>query len=127
MYNQHHRKCVVAKGHQLTAAACQPAEGAQRFQWLQGGRLRGWASQCCVTALQKQNLSAVKLEPCREGDGRQSWECRGGGLLALAGHDLYFNYGNNVRLTVMLYSGDREWSRWLVHGTQDDVCSHTCQ
>nr|XP_021137039.1 CD209 antigen-like protein D [Columba livia] len=26
----------------------------------------------------------------------------------------------------MLYTGDREWSRWVVHGTKDDVCSRAC-
>ncbi|KAM9214383.1 uncharacterized protein RG961_012873 [Leptosomus discolor] len=126
MYNEHHGKCVVAKGQELTVTTCQAEAAAQRFQWLPGGRLRGWGSRRCVTALHGQNLSAVRLEPCRAGGTLQRWECRGGGLLALAGYNLYFNYGNNVKNTVMLYIGDREWSRWVVHGTREDVCSRAC-
>ncbi|KAM9251539.1 macrophage mannose receptor 1-like isoform 3-T3 [Cariama cristata] len=126
LYNEDHRKCIEANGQQLMAKACQPKTAAQRFQWLHGGRLRGWGSQRCVTATRGQNLALVRLEPCRD-DGRlQRWECRDGGLLALAGYDLYFNYGNNQQQTVMLYTGDREWSRWIIYGSKDDVCSHSC-
>ncbi|XP_075302077.1 macrophage mannose receptor 1-like isoform X1 [Opisthocomus hoazin] len=126
LYNEDHRKCVEAKGQHLTATACRPDAAAQRFQWLHGGRLRGWESQRCVTATRGQNLALVRLEPCRDDGTLQRWECRGGGLLALAGYDLYFNYGNNQKQTVMLYTGDREWSRWVIHGSQDDVCSRSC-
>nr|XP_009923678.1 PREDICTED: C-type lectin domain family 4 member C-like [Haliaeetus albicilla] len=27
---------------------------------------------------------------------------------------------------VMLYTGNREWSRWVIHGSKDDVCSRSC-
>ncbi|KAM6038316.1 macrophage mannose receptor 1-like [Chlamydotis macqueenii] len=126
LYNEAHRKCVEASGPWLTAAPCRPDSAAQRFQWLRGGRLRAWGGQRCVTALRGQNLSLVKLEACRADGPLQRWECRAGTLLALAGHDLYFNYGNNRQQTVMLYAGDREWSRWVVHGSQDPVCSRSC-
>lgn len=127
LYNEDHRKCVEASGQQLTATACRPEAAAQRFQWLDGGRLWVWGSQRCVTATRRQNLALVRLEPCRDDGTLQRWECRDGGLLALAGYDLYFNYGNNRQDTVMLYTGDREWSRWVVHGSKDDVCSRSCQ
>ncbi|XP_069737604.1 macrophage mannose receptor 1-like [Phaenicophaeus curvirostris] len=126
LYNENQRKCVEASGHQLTATTCQPAAVAQRFQWLPGRRLRSQRSRRCVTAARGQNLSLVRLEPCREDDVLQRWECRPGGLLALAGHQLYFNYGNNLQRAVMLYTGDKEWSRWVVHGTEADVCSYSC-
>ncbi|XP_035748493.1 macrophage mannose receptor 1-like, partial [Egretta garzetta] len=126
LYNEDHRKCVEANGQQLTATTCRPEAAAQRFQWLPGGRLRGWGSQRCVTAPRAQNLALLRLEPCREGNELQRWECRDGGLLALAGYNLYFNYGNNVQQTVMLYTGDRKWSRWVIHGSKDDVCSRAC-
>ncbi|KAM9263985.1 macrophage mannose receptor 1-like isoform 2-T2 [Morus bassanus] len=126
LYNEDHRKCVEASGRQLTAAACQPGAKAQQFRWLRGGRLQGRGSQHCVTATQGQNLSLVRLEPCRSDSMLQRWECRDGGLLALAGYNLYFNYGNNYHRTVMLYTGDREWSRWVVHGSKDDICSRSC-
>ncbi|XP_053907712.1 macrophage mannose receptor 1-like [Cuculus canorus] len=126
LYNEHHRKCVEAQGLQLTATTCRPNSMAQRFQWLPGGRLRNQQSHRCAAAAHGQNLSLVRLEPCRADNALQRWECRGGGLLALAGYDLYFNYGNNVKQTVMLYTGDREWSRWVIHGSKADVCSHSC-
>lgn len=128
LYNEAHNKCVEARGQQLTAATCRPEAAAQRFQWLPGDRLQSTAgSRSCVTAARGQNLSTVWLQPCRE-DGRlQRWECRDGALLALAGHDLYFNYGNNQKHTVMLFIGDREWSRWVAHGSKDNICSRSSQ
>ncbi|KAM6229474.1 uncharacterized protein M6G45_015677 isoform 2-T2 [Spheniscus humboldti] len=101
LYNEDHRKCVEASGQQLTATACRPEAAAQRFQWLDGGRLRVWGSQRCVTATRRQNLALVRLEPCRDDGTLQRWECRDGGLLALAGYDLYFNYGNNRQDTAV--------------------------
>ncbi|XP_074881344.1 macrophage mannose receptor 1-like isoform X1 [Buteo buteo] len=126
LYNEDHRKCVEARGQQLMVTKCQPDATAQRFQWLQGGRLRGWGSQHCITATRGQSWAVVGLEPCRDDGELQRWECRDGGLLALVGYDLYFNYGNHPQHTVMLYTGNREWSRWVVHGSKDDVCSRSC-
>lgn len=119
--------CVEARGQQLTAAPCRPEAAAQRFQWLPGKRLWNAERRRCVTAAAGRNLSVVELRPCREDGGLQRWECGDGGLLALAGMRLYFNYGNNALRTVMLYVGDREWSRWVVHGSNDDLCTRSCQ
>ncbi|XP_019467002.1 macrophage mannose receptor 1-like isoform X1 [Meleagris gallopavo] len=122
-----HNMCVEARGQQLTASPCLPEAAAQRFQWLPGMRLWNAERRRCVTAAAELNLSVVMLQPCRE-DGRlQRWECGGGGLLALAGQRLYFNYGNNVKQTVMLYVGDREWSRWVVHGSNEELCTRSCR
>ncbi|XP_054663973.1 macrophage mannose receptor 1-like isoform X2 [Grus americana] len=126
LYNEHHRKCVEASGKQLTATTCRPEAAAQQFRWLHGSQLQGSASQRCITATLGQNLAFVRLEPCQDNSSLQRWECRDGGLLALAGYDLYFNYGNNQKHTVMLYTGDREWSRWVIHGSKDNVCSRSC-
>ncbi|XP_074710851.1 macrophage mannose receptor 1-like isoform X1 [Strix uralensis] len=126
LYNEAHRLCIEASGQRLTATTCQPELAAQRFQWSPGGQLRAWESQRCVTATRGQNLALVRLEECREDGQLQRWECHAGGLLALRGYELYFNYGNNLQHTVMLYTGDREWSRWVVHGSKDNVCSLSC-
>lgn len=127
LYNRAHNMCVEARGQQLTAAPCRPEAAAQRFQWLPGKRLWNAERRRCVTAAAGRNLSVVELRPCREDGGLQRWECGDGGLLALAGMRLYFNYGNNALRTVMLYVGDREWSRWVVHGSNDDLCTRSCQ
>ncbi|XP_025001546.3 macrophage mannose receptor 1-like isoform X2 [Gallus gallus] len=126
LYNRAHNMCVEARGQQLTAAPCRPEAAAQRFQWLPGKRLWNAERRRCVTAAAGRNLSVVELRPCREDGGLQRWECGDGGLLALAGMRLYFNYGNNALRTVMLYVGDREWSRWVVHGSNDDLCTRSC-
>ncbi|KAM6307895.1 CD209 antigen-like protein C [Podargus strigoides] len=105
---------------------CRPQAAAQRFQWLRSRQLRNWGNRRCVTATSARDLALVTLEPCREDGELQRWECGAGGLLALAGHRLHFNYGNNRERAVMLYGGDREWSRWVVHGTKDDACSRSC-
>ncbi|XP_065715355.1 macrophage mannose receptor 1-like isoform X1 [Patagioenas fasciata] len=127
LYNEAQSVCVEASGQLLTASPCRPQAPSQRFRWLPGGRLQSWGTQRCVTATRSQNLALVRLEPCRDPAAPlQRWECRAGGLLALAGNELFFNYGNNRQSVVMLYAGDREWSRWVVHGTKDDVCSRAC-
>ncbi|XP_051630611.1 macrophage mannose receptor 1-like [Manacus candei] len=123
LYNEHHSRCVVAAGRLLTATQCQPGATSQRFQWLPGGRLWNSGSGLCVAATSRQNLALVRLAPCREDSRLQRWECRPGALLALAGLELHFNYGNNAQNEVMLYTGTGEWSRWVVHGTKDDLCS----
>ncbi|XP_074023215.1 C-type lectin domain family 4 member E-like [Numenius arquata] len=125
LYNEDHDMCVETRGQDLTVTTCQPQAVAQRFQWLPGGRLWGWGGRRCITATSSQNLALVKLETCREDTGLQRWECGAGGLLALAGFKLYFNYGNNRQKTVMLYSGDREWSRWVIPESKETLCSRS--
>ncbi|XP_033927995.1 uncharacterized protein [Melopsittacus undulatus] len=127
LYNEDHHKCMEANGYQLTAATCRPGAASQRFQWLQGGRLWGWQSRRCITASRGQSLALLSLEPCRDDAELQRWECRDGRLLALAGSDLYINYGHNQQHMVMLYTGNGPWSRWVVHGSKDDVCSRACR
>ncbi|XP_072216816.1 uncharacterized protein [Excalfactoria chinensis] len=126
LYNKAHNMCVEARGQQLTATTCRPQKAAQRFQWLPGQRLWNAERRSCVTASAGLNLSSVMLQPCREDGKLQGWECGAGGLLGLAGKKLYFNYGNNVKQTVMLYVGDREWSRWVVYGSQEELCARSC-
>ncbi|XP_072216920.1 macrophage mannose receptor 1-like [Excalfactoria chinensis] len=126
LYNKAHNMCVEARGQQLTATTCRPQKAAQRFQWLPGQRLWNAERRSCVTASAGLNLSSVTLQPCREDGKLQGWECGAGGLLGLAGKKLYFNYGNNVKQTVMLYVGDREWSRWVVYGSQEELCARSC-
>ncbi|XP_068779147.1 macrophage mannose receptor 1-like isoform X2 [Struthio camelus] len=127
LYNEAHAKCAEARGQRLTAAPCRPGVPEQLFQWVPGGRLRSGApAGLCVTAPRALNLVLVGLEPCGAPGTLQRWECRAGGLLALAGHELYFNYRNNKQRSVMLYVGDREWSRWVERDTGQDVCSYSC-
>ncbi|XP_067400739.1 macrophage mannose receptor 1-like [Emydura macquarii macquarii] len=130
IYSEWHKQCVnVTAGGSLTAAPCTPGAPSQRFQWLSQGRLLSVAHQQCVAVPQRLSMVAVRLEPCEVSGKLQHWECRANGLLALARENFYFNYGNNKNGLVMLYTGEGPWSRWVVYGSQEDLCSrsyHVC-
>ncbi|XP_067170827.1 macrophage mannose receptor 1-like [Apteryx mantelli] len=126
LYNKAHAKCAEARGQQLTVTACRPGAPEQRFQWAAGGRLRsGGPGGPCVAAARAAELSPVELRPCGAPGALQRWECRADGLLVLAGHELHFNYGHSKQRVVTLYSGDREWSRWVDRDTGQDICAHS--
>ncbi|TRZ06432.1 hypothetical protein HGM15179_020679 [Zosterops borbonicus] len=131
LYNQHHSGCVVPSGRALSLSRCVPASPEQRWQRLPGGLLRHRGSGRCAGAAAAAEGSLVLLEPCRDPRdpraGRQRWECGPGALLRLAGTGLHFNFGHERYGRVVLYRGQGDWSRWMVHGTQEDVCSRDCE
>ncbi|XP_044851083.1 macrophage mannose receptor 1-like isoform X2 [Mauremys mutica] len=127
IYSESHQLCVdVTAGGSLTAAPCTPGAPSQHFQWLSQGQLLSVAHQQCVAVPKRLNRMAVRLEPCKAHRELQHWECRANGLLALAKENLYFNYGNSQSHVVMLYTGDGPWSRWVVYGSHEDLCSCAC-
>ncbi|XP_074835617.1 macrophage mannose receptor 1-like [Carettochelys insculpta] len=127
IYSEAHQRCVNgAANRSLTAVPCDPGAPSQLFQWLSRGQLLHMASQQCVAVPRNQNRVSVCLEPCEAHTKLQHWECRNNGLLALAGENLYFNYGNSVKHVVMLYTGAGPWSRWVVYGSHEDLCSRFC-
>ncbi|KAM4754447.1 macrophage mannose receptor 1-like isoform 2-T3 [Cyanocitta cristata] len=126
LYNEHHSACVAASGRTLGLARCSPSSPAQRFQWLPRGRLRSRATGLCVTATASAERALVRLAACREDWRLQRWACGPGALLELEGTALHFNFGHSAEGEVMLFAGKGEWSRWLVHGTRDAVCSRAC-
>ncbi|XP_039369640.1 macrophage mannose receptor 1-like isoform X2 [Mauremys reevesii] len=127
IYSESHQLCVdVTAGGSLTAAPCTPGAPSQHFQWLSQGQLLSVAHQQCVAVPKRLNRIAVRLEPCKAHRELQHWECRANGLLALAKENLYFNYGNSQSHVVMLYTGDGPWSRWVVYGSREDLCSCAC-
>lgn len=128
IFNEVHNRCAeVRESRSLTAAPCDTNSTAQQFQWLPGGRLLNMAARRCVGAQRKASKFPVHLYPCSERSELQRWECPNDTLLALRGVDLYFNYGNNRLMLIMLYTGTGPWSRWVIHGTQDSVCSWSCE
>ncbi|XP_075758237.1 macrophage mannose receptor 1-like [Pelodiscus sinensis] len=127
IYSESHRLCVnVTASGSVTAAPCIPDAPSQHFQWLSRGQLLNVASQQCVAVPKQLSRVAVRLEPCEAHKELQHWECRANGLLALARENLYFNYGNSPNHVVMLYTGDGPWSRWVVYGSREDLCSRFC-
>ncbi|XP_041338975.1 macrophage mannose receptor 1-like isoform X2 [Pyrgilauda ruficollis] len=123
LYNQHHSGCVVAAGQWLSLAPCVPSSPSQLFQWLPGGLLRHAATGSCAEAAAESVGALVRLRPCREASRLQRWACGRGALLALAGTALHFNFGHERLKRVVLYDGAGNWSRWLAHGSDRDVCS----
>ncbi|XP_025047627.1 macrophage mannose receptor 1-like isoform X1 [Alligator sinensis] len=129
IYNKNHQLCVeVEAGESLTAATCHPPSPTKLFRWVLGGRLLHVGSGRCVGVAQSASQRAVRLEPCDAQRPQQHWVCGEGGLLGLAGvtPPLYFNYGNSIRSVVMLYTGNKEWSRWVVYDSHRDLCSRAC-
>ncbi|CAM4659609.1 unnamed protein product [Lepidochelys olivacea] len=127
IYSESHQLCVdVTAGGSLTAMPCTPGALSQHFQWLSQGQLLSVAHQQCVAVPKRLSRVAVRLEPCKAHRELQHWECRANGLLALARENLYFNYGNNQNHVVMLYSGVGPWSRWVIYGSHEDLCSCSC-
>ncbi|CAN8173875.1 unnamed protein product, partial [Coccothraustes coccothraustes] len=123
LYNQHHSGCVVAAGQWLSLAPCDPSSPSQLFQWLPGGLLRHAATGRCAAAAAEAAQALVVLRPCRAGERLQRWGCGRGALLGLAGTPLHFNFGHERQRRVLLYGGTGNWSRWLAHGSDRDVCS----
>ncbi|EMP26323.1 Macrophage mannose receptor 1 [Chelonia mydas] len=127
IYSESHQLCVdVTASGSLTAMPWSPGTLSQHFQWLSQGQLLSVAHQQCVAVPKRLSRVAVRLEPCKAHRELQHWECRANGLLALARENLYFNYGNNQNHVVMLYSGVGPWSRWVIYGSHEDLCSCSC-
>ncbi|XP_069460030.1 macrophage mannose receptor 1-like [Ambystoma mexicanum] len=128
MFNEDHEKCAEVKHFRdMTVAPCDINSTEQQFQWLSGGRLLSVATRLCVGVPNKSTRLPVRLYPCNAQSELQQWGCTNGTLLGIQGADLYFNYGNNRHMLVMLYTGTGPWSRWVIHGTHDSVCSWSCE
>ncbi|XP_025027798.1 macrophage mannose receptor 1-like [Python bivittatus] len=126
LYNEAHNACMTMKQpNNLVKASCDPGVPTQHFQRLSRGLLRHVASQLCVQAHGAKNKVAIILQPCNAQRSLQHWECHDHDLLALQGTALYFHYGHSAQKLAMLYSQSGRWSRWLIYGTQNNICS-TC-
>ncbi|KAM6471682.1 macrophage mannose receptor 1-like isoform 2-T2 [Liasis olivaceus] len=126
LYNEAHNACMTMKQpNNLIKASCDPGVPTQHFQRLSRGLLRHVASQLCVQAHGAKNKVAIVLQPCNAQRSLQHWECHDHDLLALQGTALYFHYGHSAQKLAMLYSQNGRWSRWLIYGTQNNICS-TC-
>ncbi|KAJ1172986.1 hypothetical protein NDU88_004828 [Pleurodeles waltl] len=128
IFNEAHNKCAeVRDSRYITAVPCDTNSTGQQFQWLPGGRLLSMATRRCVGAPKKASKLPVYLYPCSEHSELQRWECPNDTLLALRGAELYFNYGNTPLMLVILYTRTGPWSRWVIHGTHNSVCSWSCE
>ncbi|OXB84688.1 UNVERIFIED_CONTAM: hypothetical protein H355_001165 [Colinus virginianus] len=124
IYNEDHKRCVLAQGsNSVTTAPCVQENESQKFRWVSDHQLMSVALKLCLGVPSKKDWVPITLYPCDKASELQRWECRNETLFALQGEDLFFNYGNRQERNIMLYKGSGLWSRWKVYGTTDDLCS----
>uniref|UniRef100_UPI00398E69AD macrophage mannose receptor 1-like n=1 Tax=Pristiophorus japonicus TaxID=55135 RepID=UPI00398E69AD len=124
IYNQYHKKCVEAKSEQsVVANVCDTFAESQQFRWVSGQRLMSIKFKLCLGVPSKVDWVPITLYPCKETSDLQRWRCRNDTLLSIQGADLYFNYGNKKEKNIMLFQKGGWWSRWIIYGTTNDLCS----
>ncbi|XP_077079504.1 macrophage mannose receptor 1-like isoform X2 [Siphateles boraxobius] len=128
IYNKDHNKCVYAASATVVLTApCDASFTAQRFQWISSSRIISLAFSLCLGVEKIEDRSKVILLPCNESNPRQTWDCKDETLLVLKGHPLHLNYGDYDEPNVMLFTGTGDWSRWLIYGTDENLCSRGYQ
>ncbi|KAG7268603.1 hypothetical protein CRUP_020036, partial [Coryphaenoides rupestris] len=124
IYNKDHKKCVRAESPMsITVARCNPQDPEQKFRWVSSSRLLSVAHHLCVGATEINDFVKVLLFPCDEKSKLQQWECKNATLFGLVGQDLHFNWGNRNERNIVIYTGFGSWSRWIIYGTEGDLCS----
>ncbi|KAM6977347.1 macrophage mannose receptor 1 [Aplochiton taeniatus] len=124
IYNKDHNRCVkVVSATSVTVAHCQPHAKDQQFRWASESRLLSLSLKLCLGAVEIKDWVKVLLFPCNENSELQHWQCKNETLFGLKGQDLHFNYGNRNEINIMIFSGSGFWSRWIMYGTELDLCS----
>ncbi|XP_073715679.1 macrophage mannose receptor 1-like isoform X2 [Misgurnus anguillicaudatus] len=124
IYNEDHKRCVnVINANVIQTAPCDVSSNAQRFRWISSSRVISVSLKLCLEAQNVKNWQIVILLPCKELSPLQTWECKNETLFGLKGQPLHLNYGNLGDQNMMLFKGNRSWSRWQIYGTKDDLCS----
>ncbi|KAK7145570.1 hypothetical protein R3I93_013341 [Phoxinus phoxinus] len=128
IYNKDHNKCVYAVSATVVLTApCDTSFSAQRFRWISSSRIISLAFNLCLGAEKIEDGSKVILLPCNASNPRQTWECKDETLLGLKGNPLHLSYGDYEKPNVMLFKGTGVWSRWLIYGTDGNLCTHPYQ
>ncbi|CAM4718799.1 unnamed protein product [Leuciscus chuanchicus] len=127
IYNEDHNKCVTVVNTNVEAAPCDETSKAQHFRWISSSRIISLSYSLCLGAEKIENWTKIILLPCKESNPRQTWECKDENLFGLKGHPLHLNYGNNDKKNMMLFNGTGVSSRWLIYGTEENLCSHGYQ
>ncbi|XP_043921440.1 macrophage mannose receptor 1-like [Protopterus annectens] len=124
IYNEEHKKCVIAKStNSVIAGNCVTTDPNQKFRWISENRVMSVAFAQCLGVPAKKDWVPVTLYPCDTKNEFLKWECRNDTLFALSDVELYFNYGNRDEQNVLLYKENGTWSRWIIFGTNDNLCS----
>ncbi|XP_067250478.1 uncharacterized protein [Chanodichthys erythropterus] len=126
IYNEDQNKCVYAvSANVLLTAPCDASFKAQRFRWISSSRIVSLTFSLCLGAEKIEDWVKIILLPCNESNPGQTWECKDKTLFGLKGHPLHLNYGHGQNM--MLYKGIGVFSRWLIYGTKENLCSRGYQ
>ncbi|KAF4110303.1 macrophage mannose receptor 1-like isoform X2 [Onychostoma macrolepis] len=124
IYNKDHNKCVYAVNATVVQAApCDVSSEAQHFRWISSSQILNLFFNRCLGSEEVKDWTKIILLPCNDLSPMQTWECKEESLFGLKGHPLHLNYGNHDEPNVMLFSGTGVWSRWLIYGMEENLCS----
>ncbi|ROI64859.1 Macrophage mannose receptor 1 [Anabarilius grahami] len=124
IYNEDQNKCVYAvSANVVLTAPCDASFKAQLFQWISSSRIISLAFSLCLGAEKIEDRVKVILLPCNESNPEQTWECKDKTLFGLKGEPLHLNYGDYDEPSMMLHTGTGVRSRWMIYGTDENLCS----
>ncbi|XP_048066108.1 uncharacterized protein LOC125279932 isoform X3 [Megalobrama amblycephala] len=128
IYNEDHNKCVIVVSTTVVQVApCDISSTAQQFRWISSSRIISLSFSLCLGAKKIENWDKIILLPCNELSPEQTWECKDETLFGLKGHPMHLNHGNSYEQSLTLYTGTGSWSRWLIYGTKEILCSRGYQ
>ncbi|KAL1270321.1 hypothetical protein QQF64_032610 [Cirrhinus molitorella] len=128
IYNEDHNKCVkVVSATVVHTVPCDVSSKDQYFRWISSSQIISLSLGLCLGSKNISDWVKIILLPCNDLSPVQTWECKNETLFGLKGYPLHLNYGNYDEPNVMLYSGTGVWSRWLIYGTNDSLCSRGYQ
>ncbi|XP_048066116.1 uncharacterized protein LOC125279935 isoform X1 [Megalobrama amblycephala] len=126
IYNEDRNKCVYAmNATEVHTAPCDASFKAQRFRWISSSRIISLSFSLCLGAEEIEDWVKIILLPCSELSPMQTWECKDKTLFGLKGLPLHLNYGHGQNM--MLFTGTGPFSRWLIYGTKENLCSRRYQ
>lgn len=124
IHNKNHNKCVkVESASSITVAVCDPNAKEQQFRWASESRILSLKLNLCLGAAEINDWVKVLLFECDESNILQHWQCKNETIFGLKDKELHLNWGNRNERNMMIYKGSGYWSRWLIYGTDGDLCS----
>uniref|UniRef100_A0AAY4A3Z7 Macrophage mannose receptor 1 n=1 Tax=Denticeps clupeoides TaxID=299321 RepID=A0AAY4A3Z7_9TELE len=95
--------------------------GVSVFSWTSAGRIFSALNKKCLGAGSMSDGSGLQFYFCDDAKPLQKWECANDTLIRLKDQNLFLSQGDDMVLK--LTSDQSAASHWLIHGTEDGVCS----
>ncbi|XP_063075241.1 macrophage mannose receptor 1b isoform X2 [Engraulis encrasicolus] len=124
MYDKNMNKCL--RGYQpLKLFHCDSNQLSQQFRWTSEDRIFNVHLKKCLGAGSRADGSGLQWFTCDDKSDLQKWECKNNTKLNLKGTDLFVSQEEN---TVLRLTQDNSTaSHWLIHGTEEGLCSRPYQ